>query len=143
MKYTLSNTINSTLPQVAGKINDPEGVKEWTEHLQKITPVSGNYSNVGSKRDLHYLFRGKEMIIQETILENNLPKQIKFSYDSQMGRNIVELCFEELSPNQVKQTSNTTMELKGAMKLFGFLFKSMFKKQSRKYMEGFKSFSES
>lgn len=143
MKYSLSNTISSTPQHVAVKISDPEGVKEWTENLQEIRAVSGEYCDVGSKRDLHYLFRGKEMIIQETILENKLPEQIKFSYDSQMGRNIVELRFEQLSENEVKQTSSTTMELKGAMKLFGFLFKSMFKKQSRKYMEGFKKFAES
>lgn len=86
----------------------------------KDRPVSGNYYDIDLKRDLHYLFRDKEIIIQETILENNLPTQIKFAYDSQMGRNIVQLCFKELSPNKVKETSNKTMELKGAMKLFLF-----------------------
>lgn len=142
MKYTLSNTIDSSLEEVAAKIRNPEGTKQWTEDLQKIKQISGKYCDIGSKRDLHYLFKNKEMIITETILEQNLPQQIKFAYDSKMGRNIVELVFEQLSDNQVKQTSNTQMELKGMMKLFGFALKGMFKKQSKKYMTAFKKYAE-
>ncbi len=142
MKYTLSNTINSSLREVTQKISDSEGTKKWTDNLQSIEQTSGTYCEVGSKRNLHYLFKNKEMIITETILEQNLPNQIKFAYDSKMGRNIVELVFEQLSDNQVKQTSHTTMELQGAMKLFGFMLKSVFKKQSKKYMTAFKQYVE-
>lgn len=142
MKYTLSNTINSTLENVAEKMSNPNGTKQWTENLQVIEQVSGEYCDVGSKRDLHFLFKNKEMIITETILEQNLPKQIKFAYDSKMGRNIVELVFKQTADNQIKQTSNTVMELKGVMKLIGFMFKPMFKKQSKKYMTAFKEYTE-
>jgi len=142
MKYTLSNTINSTLDQVAEKMNNPNGTKQWTENLQVIEQISGKYCDVGSKRNLHFLFKKKEMIIIETILEQNLPEQIKFAYDSKMGRNIVELVFKKTAENQVEQTSNTIMELKGVMKLIGFIFKPMFKKQSKKYMTAFKKYSE-
>lgn len=142
MKYTLSNTINGSLDSIAAKMSNSEGVKKWTEGLQTIEQTSGNYCDVGSKRNLYYLFNNKEMIITETILEQNLPEQIKFAYDSKMGRNVVELVFEKISDHQIKQTSNTTMELKGVMKLFGFMFASVFKKQSKKYMTGFKKYVE-
>ncbi len=142
MKYTLSNTINSPLHRVAERISDPEGVKYWTEELRAVKQTLGKYCDVGSKRNLHYFFKNKELIITESILEHNLPQQIKFAYDSKMGRNVVELLFEELSENEVKQTSNTTMELKGMMKLFGFALIGMFKKQSRMYMAGFKKYAE-
>lgn len=142
MKYTLSNTINKPLHIVSEKMSNPEGTKHWTENLQTIEQKSGEYCEVGSERTLHYLFNKKEMIITEIILEQNLPQQIKFAYDSKMGRNVVELVFEELTDNQVKQTSNTTMELKGIMKILGFFFKPMFKNQSKKYMTAFKKYSE-
>ncbi len=142
MKYTLTNTIDSSLSNIVQKMSNPEGVKQWTEGLQAVEQVSGKYCDVGSKRNLHYLFKDKEMIITETILDQNLPTQIRFAYDSKMGKNIVELLFEQLPGNQVKQTSHTTMELKGAMKLLGFIFKPMFKKQSRKYMTAFKKYAE-
>lgn len=142
MKYTLSNTINSPLHKVEEKISTSEGTKQWTEGLQTIEQITGKYCDIGSKRRLYYLFNNKEMIITETILEQNLPEQIKFAYDSTMGRNVVELLFEEITKGQVKQTSNTTMELKGMMKLFGFILKGMFKKQSKKYMTAFKKYAE-
>lgn len=82
------------------------------------------------------------MVISETILEQHLPHQMKFAYDSNMGRNVVEIRFKELSKNEVEQTSHTIMELKGAMKVIGFLFKGMFKKQSLKYMNAFKAYVE-
>lgn len=142
MKYTISNRINKSLEEVAEKFGDPEGVKHWMEGLQKIDHISGTPGEVGAKSDFHYLYNNREMVITETILERNLPHQMKFAYDSSMGRNEVEILFEKLSDNEVKQTNNTVMELKGIMKIFGFLFKGMFKKQSLKYMTAFKEYVE-
>lgn len=142
MKYTLSNTIDCPLDKITEQMSNPHGVKQWTENLKDIDQTLGKYCDVGSKRNLHYWFNNKEMVITETILEQNLPQQIKFAYDSKMGRNVVELCFDQLSDKQVKQTSHTTMELKGIMKLFGLIFKPMFKSQSKKYMTAFKKYAE-
>ena len=82
------------------------------------------------------------MQISETILEQNLPGQIKFGFQSSMGYNEVEMLFEQLSDNSVKQINNSYFELKGFMKVFGFLMKGMFKKQSLKYMTAFKKYVE-
>lgn len=142
MKYTLSNEINGSLSHVAEKIIAPDGAKEWTEGLQNAEQIEGQFGKVGSKRNLNYLFNNKEMVITESIVEQNLPNQIKFAYDSKMGRNIVELIFEQVSENQVKQISHTTMELKGIMRWLGFALKPMFKKQSIKYMTAFKKYAE-
>ncbi len=142
MKYSLTNTINKPLAEVAEKFGDPDGIKHWMEGLQKIERVSGTPGKTGAKSNFHFLHKNREMVISETILEENLPNQMKFSYDSAMGRNIVEICFESISDKEVKQTSNTTMELKGGMKIMGFLFKGMFKKQSLKYMTAFKEYAE-
>ncbi len=142
MKYTLSNQINQSLEEVARKFGDPESVRYWMEGLQKIERISGTPGKVGAQSNFHYLYNNKEMIIAETILEENLPHQMKFAYDSPMGRNIVDIRFEKLSDQQVKQTSFTVMELKGFMRVIGPLFKAMFKKQSLKYMTAFKEYAE-
>lgn len=142
MNYTLSNTIDKSLEEVIAKLKEPEGVKHWMEGLQKIEHISGTPGETGAKSDFHFLYKKKEMKVSETILEQNLPNQIKYSYQSPMGTNIVELLFESLSDNQVKQTSNTTMEVKGFMKLMAPLFKGMFKKQSLTYMTAFKHYVE-
>lgn len=142
MKYTVSNTINSSLEKVHQKFIEPDGALNWMEGLQRIEHLSGTPGEVGAKSDFYSVYKNKEMKISETILEQNLPHQIKFGYESPMGYNEVELLFEELNENTVKQTNNSYFALKGFMKVMGFFMKSMFKKQSLKYMNGFKNYVE-
>ena len=142
MKYTLSNTINRPMAEVMQKFKDPEGVKHWMEGLTRIEHLSGTHGEVGAKSDFYFLHKNKEMKITETILEQNLPRQIKFGYQSGMGYNEVELRFEELDAHTVKQTSNSYFEMRGLMKVFGFLMQGLFKKQSMKYMDAFKAYVE-
>ncbi|MCE3227447.1 MAG: hypothetical protein K0S32_1998 [Bacteroidetes bacterium] len=143
MKYTLSNTINKPLDEVVRKFKDPEAVKYWMEGLQKIERVSGTPGEVGAITNFYFLHRNKEMKISETILEQNLPRQIKFRYDSGMGGyNEVEMIFEKINDTSTKQTSNNYFALKGFMKVMGFLFGGMFKKQTLKLMNGFKNYAE-
>jgi hypothetical protein len=142
MRYTISNIINKPLDEVITKFKDIEGAKEWMEGLKNYTHTGGTPGEVGGKTDFVFVHKGKEMIISETILEQNFPHQIKFAYQSPMGKNEVEMLFEELSDGTVKQTNNSYFELKGMMKLFGFLMKGMFKKQSYKYLNGFKDYAE-
>jgi len=142
MRYTLSNTINKPLSEVAEKFQDKEGAKEWMEGLTSIEPVSGEPGKKGSTSYVHFLHKGKEMKMLETILEENLPNQIKFSYTSGFGYNEVELLFEEISESVTKQTTNNYFQLKGFMKIMGLFMSGLFKKQSMKYMDGFKKFCE-
>ena len=44
----------------------------WMEGLQRIEPKSGKPLEVGSKTDFHFLHKGKEMTISETVLESVL-----------------------------------------------------------------------
>jgi hypothetical protein len=142
MKYTVSNTINKPLSEVAERFKDPDGAKEWMEGLTKIEPLKGDILSVGSETNFTFLHKGKEIDIHETVLEQDLPNSVKFAYRSKMGYNEVELKFEEVSPNETRQTGNNMFELKGFMKVMGFFGKGMFKKQSMKYMDGFKAYCE-
>jgi len=142
MKYSVSNTINRPLDEVIEKFKDPESLAQWMEGLQRVEHLSGTPGEVGAKSDLHFLHKNKEMKMTETILEQNLPHSMKFSYQSSMGYNEVEMTFEKLSDTSVKQTNNSYFELKGIMKIMGFFMKGMFKKQSLKYLAAFKSFVE-
>ena len=142
MKYTVSNIINKPLDEVMQKYRDPEGVKNWMEGLEKIERISGAHMEVGAKSRFHFVHKGKEMQIDEEVLEQDLPRQIKVGYTSTMGYNEVELIFEPINENSVRQTNNTYFELKGVMKLMGLLMKGMFKNQSMTYLNAFKSWVE-
>lgn len=142
MKYTVSNTINQPLSVIAEKFNDKEGAKEWMEGLHTIEPVSEIQGKKGSTCYFHFTHKGREMKLLETILEENLPHQIKFSYSGDYGYNEVEMIFEEVSENSVRQISNNYFQMKGFMKIMSFFMKGMFKKQSMKYLNSFKYFCE-
>ena len=108
MRYTLVNTINRSLDDVINKFKDPEGVKHWMEGLQKIEHISGTPGKKGAKSNFYFVHKKKEMKISETILEENLPDQIKFGYTSSMGYNEVEMQFEKIEDKVVKQTTATS-----------------------------------
>jgi len=142
MKYTVTNTINKPLNEVSEKFKDPNGIMHWMEGLQRIEVTSGTPGQAGCIRTLHFLNKNKEMEVDETILEENLPHQMKFSYRSPMGNNIVEIQFSKIDDTSVLQTNTTEMELKGLMKVIGGVFKGMFKKYSLKLMVAFKDYAE-
>ena len=142
MNYTLSNTINKPLAEVVEKFKEPDGVIKWMEGLERIDHISGTPGKKGAKSDFYFVHKGKEMKISETILEENLPEQIKFGYQSSMGYNEVEMMFEETPDGNTKQINNSYFELKGFMKVMGFLMKGMFKKQTMKFLTGFKVYAE-
>jgi hypothetical protein len=142
MKYTISNTINQPINVVATKFMEPNGALQWMEGLQKIERLSDNPYEVGAKSRFHSLHKNKKFVIDETILEQNMPNQIKFAFNSPMGYNEVEMVFEQLNDNSTKQINHSYFQLKGIMKLLGPLMKGMFKKQSMKYLNAFKEFAE-
>lgn len=142
MRYTLSNTINKPLNEVIEKFKDPNGIQHWMEGFQRLEHLSGTPGEVGATSNFYFIHKKKEMVIHETILEQNYPHQVKFAYKSAMGNNEVEMKFEELSEGSVKQINNSHFEFKGLMKIMGLLFKGMFKKQSLKYMTAFKDYVE-
>ncbi len=142
MKYTVSNTIHKPIEEVILKFKEPEGALHWMEGLEKIVHISGNPGEKGAESEFHFMHKGKNMVIRETILEQNLPNQIKFAYASQMGYNEVEIQFEKLTEQSVRQINNSYFDLRGMMKIMGPLMKGFFKKQSMKYLNGFKHYAE-
>ncbi|MBT8273946.1 MAG: SRPBCC family protein, partial [Bacteroidia bacterium] len=138
----VSNTINKPLNEVIDKFKDPDGVKHWMEGFQRLEHLSGPPGEVGATSNFYFIHKKKEMVIHETILEQNYPNQVKFAYKSPMGYNEVEFQFEAVSDSSVKQINNSYFEFKGLMKMMSFLFKGAFKKQSLKYMNAFKDYVE-
>ena len=142
MEYTVSNTINKPLNEVVEKFKEPDGAVKWMEGLQRVEHLSGTPGTLGAKSDFHFLHKKKEMKMTETVLEENLPDQIKFGYEGPTGSNEVEIRFEKINDSSVKQINTSSFDLKGFMKVMGVLFKGMFKKQSLKHMNGFKAYCE-
>ena len=85
MKYTLSNTINRPMAEVMQKFKDPGRVKHWMEGLEKIEHISGVPGEVGARERFLFFEQGQSNENLRDHLEQNLPRQIKFGYQSGMG----------------------------------------------------------
>lgn len=143
MRYSFDIKIEKPIDVVIEKFKDEEGLKHWMEGFQKVEHISGTPGTKGAVSDFYFLHKKREMKLRETILEENLPKSIRFSYHSKMGYNEVEMVFEPISETSVNLTSNNYFKLNGLMKVFGWLMPGMFKKQSLTYMTKFKTYCES
>ena len=142
MRYTTSNVINKPLDHVAALYTERDSALKWMPGLKRIEEISGEPGTLGAKCIFHSEHKGKALQITETILEQNMPNQIEFGHESSMGYSEVEIEFEKLSEDTTRQMAHNYFELKGMMKVMGFLFKGMFKKQTMIYLNAFKAYAE-
>ena len=89
-----------------------------------------------------FCFIGKEFFIEETIIKNE-ETEIRAEYVSSGTVNTQTTLFWKIDDNKTAYKVNESFKLKGFMKVIAFLMPSSFKKQTREFVEAFKSFSES
>jgi hypothetical protein len=84
----------------------------------------------------------REMILNETILHRNFPTEFHVSYESKGAHNQQKNYFSVLGDNQTKWVAENDFKVRGFMKIIGWLMPGVFKKQSQKYLNLFKTFAE-
>ncbi len=142
MKYTVEIDINKPIDEVIKLFDDPANLYNWMEGLQSIEKLSGEPGAVGSKSIYKFKMDKREVVMTETIIENNLPKELITSYEAKGVYNIVSNGFEKIDDQRTKYISKQEFRLKGFMKIIGFLMPGSFKKQSITYLKAFKQFAE-
>ncbi|ASS49949.1 MAG: hypothetical protein A3D31_10255 [Candidatus Fluviicola riflensis] len=142
MRYTVSIDINAPLDEVITRFDDPEKMKEWMTGLVSFETIEGEPGQVGAKSKLVFKMGKRDMEMIETITERNLPERFAGYYEVKGVYNEVGNGFEAVGENITRYTSDQFFKFKGGMKIIGFLFPKMFKKQSMKYLEDFKTFVE-
>lgn len=142
MKYSVEITINAPIAEVIKRFENPELMKEWMPGLVKFEHLSGEVGKVGSKSKLTYQMGKRKVEMIETITEIDLPRCFNGTYEANGVYNEAGNSFEAIDENTTKHTSQQYFEMKGSMKVIGWLFPKAFKKQSYKYLEDFKNFVE-
>ena len=142
MRYTCNLPIDKNINDVIALFDNPDNLTAWMEGLQKFEHISGTPGEPGAKSHLTFLHKGREMVLTETILERDLPRVFKASYESPMGYNEVAASFEKIDDNTTQYSTDNYFKLKGVMKFMAPLMKGAFKKQSMKYLHAFKAFAE-
>ncbi|NVK29307.1 MAG: SRPBCC family protein [Flavobacteriia bacterium] len=142
MRYSCFITIDKPRARVVEMFQDPDGLKNWMDGFQKMEHISGEKGKVGSKTDFYFKHKNREMLIHETVLEEDLPNSIKFGYQSPAGYNEVETEFTENENGKTLVTTNNYFKFGGAMKIMSFFFKGMFRKQSDTHLKKLKEWVE-
>lgn len=142
LKYKNEVIIDASRDKVIEMFMDPNNIDKWQSGFISMEIISGESGEVGSKTKLLYKMGKREIEMIETITVKNLPFEFSGTYEANGVYNIVKNYFEELPDGKTKYWSDSEFQFKGFMKLIGFLFPGMFKKQSQKYLDLFKDFVE-
>ncbi len=142
MMYQCKITIEKPISEVVEKMEDPNSMQYWMEGFLRMEPISGEPGTLGAKSKIYFMNKGKEFSLLETILEQNMPDDIKLQYEGPSVTNTVHMQFKEIGPNQTQIISDNQFNFSGFMKYFAWMMKGMFSKQSMKYLHAFKAFVE-
>lgn len=142
MKYTCAVEINLSRDEMLAKLDNADNMYKWQQGLIAHEFTHGEPGEVGSKMKLQYKMGKREMEMTETILGKNWPETWDMSYDAKGVHNICNNRFLDLGPNKSKWEMDSEFQLKGFMKVMGWLMPGMFKKQTNKMLKAFKDFAE-
>ncbi|WP_299229105.1 SRPBCC family protein [uncultured Psychroserpens sp.] len=144
MTYQYTIDINLPIDIVVKLWSDETNFHKWQDGFQSIELLEGKANTIDAKSKI-ILQQGKRSIeLIETIICNDLPREKKALYEHVHMTNTQTTRFEKISKNKTKYTSKVTYtRFNGFMpKLLSKLFPNMFKKQSQKWMNQFKTFAE-
>jgi carbon monoxide dehydrogenase subunit G len=142
MKYTNEVLINLPVHKVVELFDNPDNLKKWQPGLISFEHLSGTAGEPGAKSKLKYKMGSREMEMIETITVRNLPVEFSGTYEMKGTLNKISNSFIPVSDNQTRYVTENEFQFSGFMKVFGFLFPGMFRKQTQKFLEDFKKFAE-
>lgn len=142
LNYKNEVIINASRDKVIELFMDPNNIDKWQPGFISMEILSGESGEVGSKTKMKYKMGKREVEMVETITVKNLPFEFSGTYEADGVFNSVKNYFEELPDGKTKYWTDSEFQFKGFMKIIGFLFPGMFKKQSQKYLDLFKAFVE-
>ncbi|MFD0962473.1 hypothetical protein [Pseudofulvibacter geojedonensis] len=140
MKFTCSVCINKPVNTVIEEFLNPESLKRSMKGFIKKELISGELHATGAKSKLYY----DKFEMEETILENNLPMFFYAQYDHTHMSNTMKTTFKPLSDNETQIITEIHYTIfKGfVIKIISKLFPNFFKKQTQKWLNEFKKYTE-
>lgn len=144
MKFSIKTTIQTSREKVVAYFMNTDVMHEWQDGFVSKEELSGIPWKKGATAQLTYKQGGRELILLETILENNLPDVFEALYVHTHTTNTMRSAFREINQNETEYFVEVDYtKLNGFMvKLIAFVYPSMFKKQVQKWIKQFSDFVE-
>lgn len=144
MKFLCTVTILAPKEEVVALFLNSKYLHKWQVGFISKELTLGEKYQVGAQSKIKYKMGKGEMVLIETILENDLPNSLKGNYHHSSTENTMLNTFTEIDDNttkyeaEIEYTRFTGLIVKTMKTLFPFVFK----KQVQKWMDNFKRFVE-
>jgi len=141
MKFTCTVDIDLNRKRVIELFDNPDNMQYWQDDFVSFQHKEGIAGSVGAKSIVKY----KRVELIETIIKKDLPNELHGLYEGSWGKNTMNNYFESIGSNKTLWRAEVEfLEFNGLMmKIMKVLFPGVFKKQTQKWMDQFKVFSES
>ena len=136
--------INRPIKEVWEFFKDPNNLKLWLGGFQRYEQVSGTPGTVGAKAKHYFIERGKELVLDEEIIEVIPEKKFLGILGSPMMVNTVTNYFNDFGNDQTEYSLSSDTQFKGFFwKQVGPLMKGEFKKRQENDLQRLKQVLES
>ena len=136
--------IDRPIKEVWEFFKDPNNLKLWLGGFQRYEQVSGTPGTVGAKAKHYFIDRGKELVLDEEIIEVIPEKKFLGTLGSSMMVNTVTNYFNDLGNNKTEYSLSSDTQFKGFFwKQVGPLMKGEFKKRQENDLQKLKQVLES
>lgn len=142
MQYTISTMIARPRTEVIQHLADSQHYSEWMESLVSMEVLEGEPGEVGTRTRLVHKMGKREVVMLETITHRENPSLLRVTYEADGVWNEAINRFEEEDGGATRWVMETEFRCKGIMRVMTTLMPGMFKKQTRKGMEAFRTFIE-
>ena len=142
MQYVETIDINCPRDEVTAKVTDLALAGQWQPTFIRSEPISGTPGETGAKTKLVHKFGKGETELIETIEAASLPDGLTCVYETKGVWNRVVNRFTEPSPGVTRWEMDCEFKCSGMMKLVAKATPGMFRKETRKNMEAFKTYAE-
>jgi hypothetical protein len=145
MKFTCSIIIQQPRTRVVELFSNPKYLKHYQKNFIEKKLVSGTEGTSHAKSKLYYKMGKGIMVLTETIVNNNLPESFHGHYHHKDMDNTMDSYFDVVDSNTTKYTVDIHyIAFRGVLaNTMRLLFPFILKKQVKKWMANFKTFSES
>ncbi|MCP4132753.1 MAG: SRPBCC family protein [bacterium] len=144
MKFTCVVEIDLPVETVIELYDSPENLKKWQDGFVSIEHLSGSPGEPGAKSKLIYTIGKRTIELIETIIKKDLPREFSALYEAETMVNTMKNQFTSPDPNRtIFDMEIEYTKFNGVIpKMMSFFMPGIFKKQTQKWLNQFKTFAE-
>jgi uncharacterized membrane protein len=142
MRYTCSITIDLPREKVIELFDSTENLYKWQNGLKSVEHLEGVPGNSGAKSRLVYDMKGREVEMTEKIIHRDLPDELSAVYEAKNVWNSFVNIFVDTAPEVTEWKVESEFRCGGLMRLMTLVAPGVFKRQTLRDMNRFKSFAE-